>query len=136
MLRLYKLKILNKINNIIFLKLKNLEFNPFRKGVVMRARILTPKKPNSARRPIAKIITNSYKRITAHIPGIGHNLRRHSSVLVRGGGARDLPGVSYSCIRGVFDLSSVQNRNNRRSIYGISRPESTISKLRRKFRSL
>ena len=136
MLRLYKLKILNKINNIIFLKLKNLEFNPFRKGVVMRARILTPKKPNSARRPIAKIITNSYKRITAHIPGIGHNLRRHSSVLVRGGGARDLPGVSYSCIRGVFDLSSVQNRNNRRSIYGISRPESAISKLRRKFRSL
>jgi small subunit ribosomal protein S12 len=136
LLRLYKLKILNKINNIIFLKLKNLEFNPFRKGVVMRARILTPKKPNSARRPIAKIITNSYKRITAHIPGIGHNLRRHSSVLVRGGGARDLPGVSYSCIRGVFDLSSVQNRNNRRSIYGISRPESTISKLRRKFRSL
>ncbi len=136
MLRLYKLKTLNKINNIIFLKLKNLEFNPFRKGVVMRARILTPKKPNSARRPIAKIITNSYKRITAHIPGIGHNLRRHSSVLVRGGGARDLPGVSYSCIRGVFDLSSVQNRNNRRSIYGISRPESTISKLRRKFRSL
>jgi small subunit ribosomal protein S12 len=136
LLRLYKLKTLNKINNIIFLKLKNLEFNPFRKGVVMRARILTPKKPNSARRPIAKIITNSYKRITAHIPGIGHNLRRHSSVLVRGGGARDLPGVSYSCIRGVFDLSSVQNRNNRRSIYGISRPESTISKLRRKFRSL
>jgi small subunit ribosomal protein S12 len=136
LLRLYKLKILNKINNIIFLRLKNLEFNPFRKGVVMRARILTPKKPNSARRPIAKIITNSYKRITAHIPGIGHNLRRHSSVLVRGGGARDLPGVSYSCIRGVFDLSSVQGRNNRRSIYGISRPESTISKLRRKFRSL
>jgi small subunit ribosomal protein S12 len=136
LLRLYKLKIINKINSKTISKLKSLESNPFKKGVVMRARILTPKKPNSARRPIAKIVTNSFKRITAHIPGIGHNLRRHSSVLVRGGGARDLPGVSYTCIRGVFDLSSVQNRLNRRSIYGISRPESNIKKLRRKFRSL
>lgn len=135
LLRLYKLKINNKINKFINLKLKSLELNPFKKGVVMRARIITPKKPNSARRPIAKIITNSFKRVTAHIPGIGHNLRRHSSVLVRGGGARDLPGVSYSCIRGVYDLSSVQNRKTRRSIYGIQRPDTSITKLRRKFRT-
>lgn len=104
----------------------------------MRARILTPRKPNSARRPIVKVITSSlmYKRVTAHIPGIGHNLRRHSSVLIRGGGARDLPGVSYSCVRGVYDFSGVLNKTRRRSIYGVQAKENKNTKLRRKFRNL
>jgi small subunit ribosomal protein S12 len=108
--------------------------NPQKKGVVMKARIVTPRKPNSARRPVAKVILVNKKRLTAHIPGIGHNIRRHSSVLVRGGGARDLPGVRYTCIRGVYDFSKVLNRFNKRSKYGISRPDNLKKKLRRKFR--
>lgn len=125
-------------NYRIYLKRKVLELNPFKKGIVMRARILTPRKPNSARRPIVKVITTSkvYKRVTAHIPGIGHNLRRHSSVLIRGGGARDLPGVSYRCVRGVYDFAGVLNKTKRRSIYGVQAKESDKTKLRRRFRKL
>jgi small subunit ribosomal protein S12 len=93
--------------------------NPQKKGTVVRVRILTPRKPNSAKRPVIKVLLVNKSRLTAHIPGIGHNLKKHSSVLIRGGGARDLPGVNYTCIRGVFDLAPVQNRKNRRSIYGI-----------------
>lgn len=100
----------------------------------MRARIVTPRKPNSARRPVAKVVLSNRHRVTAHIPGIGHNLRRHSSVLIRGGGARDLPGVSYSCIRGVFDLAGVGHKTKRRSIYGVTRSEYLIKKIRRRFR--
>lgn len=114
--------------------LNSLAGNPQKRGVVMRARIVTPKKPNSARRPVAKVILSSLKRVTAHIPGIGHNLRRHSVVLVRGGGARDLPGVSYTCIRGVFDLQGILSRTKRRSIYGVPQPEYLKKKVRRKVR--
>lgn len=114
--------------------LNSLQGNPHKKGVVMRARIVTPRKPNSARRPVAKVILTSLKRVTAHIPGIGHNLRRHSTVLIRGGGARDLPGVSYTCIRGVFDFQGVLSRTTRRSIYGVPRPEHLKKKLRRNVR--
>jgi small subunit ribosomal protein S12 len=78
---------------------------------------------------------NSYT-ITSYIPGIGHNLRKHSLVLIQGGGCRDLPGVNYKCIRGVFDFSKVLNRNNRRSIYGIPRPDHLKLKVRRKFRQI
>jgi small subunit ribosomal protein S12 len=116
------------------LRARILGLNPQKKGVVMRARIVTPRKPNSARRPVAKIILVDKRRLTAHIPGIGHNIRRHSSVLVRGGGARDLPGVRYTCVRGVYDFSKVLNRFNRRSRYGIPRPDELKKKLRRKFR--
>ena len=72
--------------------------------------------------------------INSYIPGIGHNLRKHSLVLVRGRGARDLPGVNYSCIRGVYDFLKVLNRFNRRSIYGIPRPDALKTKVRRKYR--
>jgi len=102
----------------------------------MRARIVTPRKPNSARRPVAKVVLSNGKRVTAHIPGIGHNLRRHSEVLIRGGGARDLPGVRYTCVRGVYDLSGVLKKNRRRSIYGVEQPVAKKKKLRRKFRNL
>lgn len=114
-----------------------LDKNPQKKGMVLKTRIVTPKKPNSARRPVAKIAFLSNKKQTiAHIPGIGHNLRKHSTVLVRGGGARDLPGVSYTCIRSVYDLSGVLNKKRRRSIYGVPAPVSSDKKkkLRRKFR--
>jgi small subunit ribosomal protein S12 len=108
--------------------------NPQKKGMVLKTRIVTPKKPNSARRPVAKISLVNKKQTVAHIPGIGHNLRKHSNVLIRGGGARDLPGVSYTCIRGLYDLSSVLNKLRRRSIYGVSIPENKKKKLRRRFR--
>jgi small subunit ribosomal protein S12 len=103
-------------------------------GNVFRPRIVTPKKPNSARRPVVKVFLHNDKHVVAHIPGIGHNLRRHSKVLVRGGGARDLPGVRHSCIRGVYDFLGVKNKNTRRSIYGVKRPGELVTKLRRKFR--
>ncbi len=109
---------------------------PQARGTVRRARIVTPRKPNSARRPVAKVMLVNDKRITAHIPGIGHNLRPHSQVLIRGGGARDLPGVRYTCVRGVFDLSGVANKHRRRSIYGVKKPIDSKKKVRRKFRSL
>lgn len=126
----------NKLKGNLHRKLRAriLGINPQKKGVVMKARIVTPRKPNSARRPVAKVILVNKRRLTAHIPGIGHNIRRHSSVLIRGGGARDLPGVRYTCIRGVYDFSKVLNRFNRRSRYGISRPDELKKKVRRKFR--
>jgi small subunit ribosomal protein S12 len=111
-----------------------LDKNPQKKGTVKRARIVTPRKPNSARRPVAKVILSSQKRITAHIPGIGHNIRSHSGVLIRGGGSRDLPGVRYSCIRGVYDFASIFNKKRRRSLYGSKKVMDGAKKPRRKFR--
>ena len=102
----------------------------------MRIRIVTPRKPNSARRPVAKVVLTNTKRITSHIPGSGHNLRRHSTVLIHGIGARDLPGVRYTCIRGVYDFISMLKKIRRRSIYGTSTPNTVKRKLRRKFRNL
>lgn len=103
------------------------------KGAVKKARIVTPRKPNSARRPVAKVFLSNNKRVTAHIPGIGHNIRSHSSVLIRGGGARDLPGVRYSCIRGVYDFAGLIEKKRRRSIYG-AKQDTKGKKPRRKFR--
>jgi small subunit ribosomal protein S12 len=104
------------------------------KGVVVKVRITTPRKPNSARRPVGKILLSNKKQRVAHIPGKGHNLRKHSEVLISGVGARDLPGVHFSCIRGVYDLSSVNSKVRRRSIYGVKKPDSLKKKLRRRFR--
>lgn len=113
-----------------------LQNNPQVRGTVIRVRIATPKKPNSARRPVAKIILINKKNVVAHLPGIGHNLRKHSSVLVCGVGARDLPGVRHSCIRGVKDFGPVSNRTKRRSVYGIKTLTNKERKLRRKLRKL
>ena len=113
-----------------------LKNRPQVKGVVMRARIMTPRKPNSAKRPIAKVILSNKRRVTAHIPGVGHNLRRHSAVLIRGGGARDLPGVYYVCIRGVYDFNTLKDRARRRSIFGLKFPSRLNKKRRKKFRNL
>jgi small subunit ribosomal protein S12 len=110
--------------------------NPQVRGITMRARIVTPRKPNSARRPVAKIVLSNGKRVTSHIPGPGHNVRRHSEILVRGGGARDLPGVRYTCIRGVYDLVGVLSKIRRRSIYGVKLPSFLKKKLKRKYRNL
>jgi len=97
---------------------------------------VTPRKPNSARRPTAKIVLSNGGRVTAHIPGSGHNLRRHSNLLINGGGARDLPGVRYTCIRGVYDFSGLFKKTRRRSIYGAPIPQTLRTKLRRKFRNI
>ena len=111
-----------------------LSTRPQIKGVVMKVRITTPRKPNSARRPVVKVLLSNKKQRVAHIPGKGHNLRKHSEVLISGVGARDLPGVHFSCIRGVYDLSPVVGKVRRRSIYGVKKPDILKKKLRRRFR--
>ena len=111
-----------------------LSSRPQIKGVVVKVRITTPRKPNSARRPVVKVLLSNKKQRVAHIPGKGHNLRKHSEVLISGVGARDLPGVHFSCIRGVFDLSPVVGKVRRRSIYGVKKPDILKKKLRRRFR--
>lgn len=111
------------------------EFPQF-KAVVLRIRIATPKKPNSARRPVCRLSLSKDKNLSAvaHIPGGKHTLRKHSVVLVSGVGARDLPGVNYTCVRGLHDFSGSMSKNRRRSIYGIKLPDTLKTKLRRKFR--
>jgi small subunit ribosomal protein S12 len=122
--------------NKIYKMPKKLFFNPQKRGTVIRARIVTPKKPNSAKRAAAKIFLVNKLEVISHIPGQGHNLRKYSKVLIRGGGARDLPGVYYTCIRGVFDLVGVTHKTKRRSIYGVEQKTSQKKKLRRRFRNL
>lgn len=101
------------------------------RGRVVRLKIVTPRKPNSARRPVVKTKLVNKRRITAHIPGIGHTLRRFSEVLIKGTGPRDIPGVNYRCCRGVYDLGPVLKKKRRKSIYGVSNP---YKQLRRKER--
>lgn len=98
-----------------------LQRNPQKKGICLKVFTMTPKKPNSALRKVARIkLTNNF-RVTAHIPGEGHNLQEYSIVLIRGGRARDLPSVRYKVIRGKYDLEPVRNRKTRRSKYGIKK---------------
>jgi small subunit ribosomal protein S12 len=114
-----------------------LKNNPQLRGVVTRLRIATPKKPNSARRPIAHVkMYSSEKRRICHIPGGGHTIRKHSQVLINGNGVRDLPGVNYTCTRGVYDFLGSYTKTKRRSVYGVKLPLEKKKKLRRKFRSL
>lgn len=100
-----------------------LEGSPQKRGVCTRVSTLTPKKPNSALRKVARVRLTNGTEVTAYIPGIGHNLQEHSVVLVRGGRVRDLPGVRYHIIRGSLDTAGVQNRNQGRSKYGSKRPK-------------
>jgi small subunit ribosomal protein S12 len=97
--------------------------NPFKKGVCLAVKTQTPKKPNSALRKIARIRLSNGKEITAYIPGEGHNLQEHSIVLVRGGRVRDLPGVRYHVVRGVYDAMGVSDRKKSRSKYGTRRAQ-------------
>ncbi|HET6204556.1 MAG TPA: 30S ribosomal protein S12 [Planctomycetota bacterium] len=100
-----------------------LEACPQRRGVCLQVKTMTPKKPNSALRKIARVRLTNNKEITAYIPGEGHNLQEHSIVLVRGGRVRDLPGVRYHIIRGTLDSSGVEDRRRGRSKYGAKRPK-------------
>lgn len=96
-------------------------FNPQKRGVVLQVRTMTPKKPNSALRKVARVRLSNKMEITGYIQGIGHDLAEHGIVLVRGGRVKDLPGVKYHLVRGKFDLNGVQNRNTSRSKYGSKR---------------
>jgi len=98
-----------------------LEGSPQKRGVCTRVYIITPKKPNSALRKVARVrLTNGYE-VTCYIPGEGHNLQEHSIVLVRGGRVKDLPGVRYHIVRGVLDTGGVEGRKKSRSLYGVKK---------------
>ncbi len=88
---------------------------------------MTPKKPNSALRKVARVRLSNKMEVTAYIPGIGHNLAEHSIVLIRGGRVKDLPGVKYHIVRGKFDTAGVDKRNTSRSKYGTQRPKQKSS---------
>ena len=97
--------------------------SPQKRGVCTAVRTMTPKKPNSALRKIARVKLTNGMEVSAYIPGIGHNLQEHSVVLIRGGRVKDLPGVRYHIIRGTLDAQGVANRMQARSKYGAKRPK-------------
>ena len=95
----------------------------FKRGVCTKVTTMTPKKPNSAIRKIARVRLSNGTEVTAYIPGEGHNLQEHSIVMIRGGRVKDLPGVRYHIVRGVYDTQGVANRRRSRSVYGARRPK-------------
>jgi len=110
----------NGIKNIFFKKP-----NPFKRGVCTKVTTMTPKKPNSAMRKIARVRLSNKQVVTAYIPGEGHNLQEHSVVMVKARKRPDLPGVKYQIVRGVFDASPVDKRRQARSKYGRAVPKAT-----------
>jgi small subunit ribosomal protein S12 len=96
---------------------------PQRRGVCLQVKAMTPKKPNSALRKVARVRLTNGEEITAYIPGEGHNLQEHSMVLVRGGRVKDLPGVRYHIVRGTLDALGVDGRKRGRSKYGAKKPK-------------
>ena len=100
-----------------------LERCPQKRGVCVQVKTMTPKKPNSALRKVARVRLSNAMEVTTYIPGIGHNLQEHSIVLIRGGRVKDLPGVRYHVIRGALDALGVDARRQSRSKYGAKRPK-------------
>jgi small subunit ribosomal protein S12 len=96
---------------------------PFKQGVCLKVTTMTPKKPNSALRKIARVRLSNGMEVTAYIPGMGHNLQEHSIVLLKGGKTKDLPGVRYKVVRGVYDAQGVDKRRQSRSRYGAKKPK-------------
>lgn len=92
--------------------------SPFKRGVCVKVTTITPKKPNSALRKIARVRLSNGMEVTAYIPGVGHNLQEHSIIMLRGGRVKDLPGVRYHVVRGVYDTQGVADRKQSRSLYG------------------
>lgn len=97
--------------------------NPFKRGVCLQVKTMTPKKPNSALRKVARVRMSNGMEVTAYIPGEGHNLQEHSVVLLKAGRKRDLPGVKYIVVRGKYDTAGVKGRKKARSKYGVKREE-------------
>jgi len=104
-------------------KARALQNCPQKKGVCLLVKTMTPKKPNSALRKVARVRLSNGIEVTAYIPGVGHNLQEHSMVLVRGGRVKDLPGVRYHIVRGTLDALGVEGRKQSRSMYGAKRPK-------------
>jgi small subunit ribosomal protein S12 len=102
--------------------------SPQKRGVCTAVRTMTPKKPNSALRKVARVRLSNGMEVSAYIPGVGHNLQEHSVVLIRGGRVKDLPGVRYHIIRGTLDTQGVNNRMQARSKYGAKRPKAGAKK--------
>lgn len=96
--------------------------SPFKRGVVLQVKTLAPRKPNSALRKVARVRLSNKREVTAYIPGEGHNIQEHSVIMVRGGRVQDLPGIKFTIVRGVYDLSGVEKRKSSRSIYGSKKP--------------
>lgn len=97
--------------------------SPFKRGVCLSVKTMTPKKPNSALRKVARVRLTNGMEVTAYIPGEGHTLQEHSVVMIRGGRVKDLPGVQYHIVRGVLDTGGVEKRRQQRSKYGAKRPK-------------
>ncbi len=100
--------------------------NPQKRGVVLLVKTMTPKKPNSALRKVARVRLSNKQEVTAYIPGEGHELAEHGIVLIRGGRVKDLPGVKYHIIRGKYDCTGVVGRKKARSKYGTKRKEGVV----------
>ena len=100
-----------------------LESNPQKRGTCVQVKVMTPKKPNSALRKVARVRLSNGRETGVYIPGEGHNLQEHSIVLIRGGRVRDLPGIRYHVIRGALDTAGVADRKQGRSKYGTKRPK-------------
>jgi small subunit ribosomal protein S12 len=100
--------------------------SPQKRGVCVQVKTMTPKKPNSALRKIARVRLTNHIEVTAYIPGEGHNLQEHSVVLIRGGRVKDLPGVRYHIIRGALDAAGVDKRRQGRSKYGAKAPKKAV----------
>ncbi len=96
-------------------------FSPFKRGICLKVFTITPKKPNSALRKVARVRLTNGMEVTAYVPGEGHNLQEHSVVLIRGGRVKDLPGVRYHLVRGTLDMGGVEGRKQKRSKYGAKR---------------
>ena len=109
-------------------KVTDLASCPQRRGVCLQVKTVTPKKPNSALRKVARVRLSNGREVSAYIGGEGHNLQEHSIVLVRGGRVRDLPGVRYHVVRGTLDCLGVDGRKKSRSIYGVKRKAATAAK--------
>lgn len=97
--------------------------SPFKRGVCLQVKTVTPKKPNSALRKVARVRLTNGMEVTAYIPGEGHNLQEHSVVIIRGGRVKDLPGVRYHIVRGVLDTEGVEGKRQKRSRYGTKKPK-------------
>ncbi|OIP79462.1 MAG: 30S ribosomal protein S12 [Parcubacteria group bacterium CG08_land_8_20_14_0_20_48_21] len=115
---------LQTVNNTLRRKITALpKGSPFKRGVCLKVTTMTPKKPNSALRKFARVRLSNGQEVNAYIPGEGHNLQEHSIVLLRGGKVKDLSGVRYHIVRGVFDAQGVDGRRRSRSIYGAKKPK-------------
>jgi small subunit ribosomal protein S12 len=121
--------------NFNFSRTPALKQRPQIKGIVTKVTTMSPKKPNSASRHVAKVKLTNEMSVTARVPGIGYVCSKYNRVMVSGGRANDLPGVGYSLVRGVYDFSPVIFKRKRRSIYGTSRPDNYTKHVRRCFRA-